>query len=54
MGGFDGYDALLAKLGRHTTAKSCLYIKRLKDVDHGALEALISASIERAKELQAD
>ncbi len=36
----EGQDALLARLGRHRTGKSCLYIKRLSDVDEGALEAL--------------
>jgi len=43
--GFAGYDALLAKLGRHTTGKSCLYVKRLSDIDAGALEELVRASV---------
>ncbi len=30
--------ALLAKLGKHTTGKGCLYIKKLADVDHQVLE----------------
>ncbi|MBP8274746.1 MAG: DUF1801 domain-containing protein [Acidobacteria bacterium] len=30
---FDGRDALLTKLGKHTAAKSCLYVKSLEDVD---------------------
>jgi hypothetical protein len=34
-------DALLAKLGKHTTGKGCLYIKKLADVDEGVLEKLI-------------
>ena len=33
-------DAFLARLGKHKTGKSCLYIKRLGDVDEGVLEAL--------------
>ncbi len=33
--------ALLAKLGKHTTGKSCLYIKQLADVDQQVLQALI-------------
>jgi hypothetical protein len=37
--------ALLAKLGKHRTTKSCLYIKRLADVDVEVLEALIAGSI---------
>ena len=35
-----GQDALLARLGKHKTGKSCLYIKRLSDVDEGVLEEL--------------
>jgi hypothetical protein len=31
----------LAKLGAHTTSRSCLYIKRLADVDAKVLERLI-------------
>jgi hypothetical protein len=31
---------LLARLGKHRTGKSCLYIKRLSDVDEGVLEEL--------------
>ena len=41
-GGFDGYDDLLTKLGPHSTGKSCLYLKRLSDVDEQTLRALIA------------
>lgn len=41
---FDGYDALMAKLGKHKTSKACLYIKRLSDVDLPTLETLIQKS----------
>jgi hypothetical protein len=34
-------EALLAKLGKHTTGKGCLYIKKLADVDKTVLERLI-------------
>jgi Domain of unknown function (DU1801) len=37
--------ALLAKLGKHTTGKGCLYIKKLADVDQKVLEALILKSV---------
>ncbi|AXC15508.1 hypothetical protein ACPOL_6267 [Acidisarcina polymorpha] len=40
MIGFDGAEPLLAKLGRHTTGKGCLYIKKLADVDIRVLETL--------------
>jgi len=45
MSDFPARDALLAKLGKHSIGKSCLYIKRLDDVDLGALEALLKGSI---------
>jgi hypothetical protein len=38
-------DTLLAKLGKHTTGKGCLYIKKLSDVDQGALESLIANAV---------
>ena len=43
--GFGDSDALLAKLGKHTTGKGCLYIKKLADVDQNVLETLISMAI---------
>jgi hypothetical protein len=45
MDGFPKYAELLAKLGKHTTGKSCLYIKRLSDIDLKVLEQLITASV---------
>lgn len=42
---FEERDALLAKLGRHKLGKSCLYLKRLSDVDVSVLEDLIVASV---------
>jgi Domain of unknown function (DU1801) len=37
--------ALLAKLGKHTTGKGCLYIKKLADVDQEVLEELIVKAV---------
>ena len=37
--------ALLAKLGKHTTGKGCLYIKKLADVDQHVLQALAVKSL---------
>jgi hypothetical protein len=37
-------EPLLAKLGKHTTGKGCLYIKKLADVDRKVLETLASKS----------
>jgi hypothetical protein len=43
--GFGDADALLATLGKHTTGKGCLYIKKLADVDAKVLEALVSKAV---------
>ena len=37
--------ALRAKLGKHRMGKSCLYFKRLADIDAEVLERLIVGSI---------
>jgi hypothetical protein len=44
----DGYahqQENLARLGKHKIGKSCLYIKRLRDVDENVLENMIRASL---------
>jgi Domain of unknown function (DU1801) len=43
--GFRGAEALLAKLGKHTTGKGCLYIKKLADVDLKVLETLVQKAV---------
>jgi hypothetical protein len=35
---------LLARLGKHKTGKSCLYLGRLSEIDEGALRELIAMS----------
>ena len=45
MAGFDNYDALLARLGKHSIGKSCLYVKRLADVDMPVLTELVVESV---------
>lgn len=37
-------DALFARLGKHSTGKACLYIKKLADVDLEVLERLVALS----------
>ena len=37
-------DALLAKLGKYKTGKSCLYVNKLADVDLDVLEQLVALS----------
>ena len=43
--GFERHDAILARLGKFKTGKSCLYIRNLAEVDESALEELVNASI---------
>ncbi|MBP2031212.1 hypothetical protein J2755_002175 [Methanohalophilus levihalophilus] len=50
MPGFDQYDELLGKLGKYTTGKSCLYIKKLEDVDQDVLRELVKQSVEYMRE----
>jgi hypothetical protein len=49
MPGFDEYGDLLAKLGKHTTGASCLYIKRLSDIDLPTLKAIVKLSVASMK-----
>ena len=44
MAGFERYPELIQKLGKHKTGKSCLYIKRLSDIDMDVLLELITTS----------
>lgn len=45
--GLDAHAALLARLGKFKTGKSCLYINKLADVDVPVLEALVTESVAR-------
>lgn len=45
MGGLESQKDLLAKLGKFKIGKSCLYIKRLDDVDMKVLKALIQNGV---------
>ena len=46
MSGFEQYGQLLERLGKHTTGKSCLYVKRLADIDMDVLTELATKSVE--------
>lgn len=41
---FPGRDAMLTALGKHSTGKGCLYVKKLADVDMAVLERMVAAS----------
>jgi hypothetical protein len=45
MDGFPKYQDLLAKLGKHKTGVSCLYINRLEQIDLAVLREMISLSV---------
>ncbi|GMQ81868.1 MAG: hypothetical protein BMS9Abin05_1305 [Rhodothermia bacterium] len=45
MSGFKRCDDLMQKLGKYRTGKSCLYLKRLRDVDVGILRELVEQSV---------
>lgn len=47
MPGFDGFQPVLKKLGKHKTAKSCLYIKNLADVDSDILHGLLERAYKK-------
>ena len=45
MDGFDAYDEMLGRLGKHKIGKSCLYVTRLANVDMDVLRDLVQASV---------
>ena len=45
MQGFAEYGDLLAKLGKHSSGSSCLYIKHLSDIDLPTLKKLVALSV---------
>jgi hypothetical protein len=46
---FDGKEALLKNFGKHKTAKACVYIKKLEDVNTDVLKKLVAGSIKHYK-----
>lgn len=46
MGGFEGYEGMLARLGKYKTGKSCLYVNKLADVDVDVLREVVQRSVE--------
>lgn len=50
MAGFKQYDKLMEQLGKFKTGSSCLYVKKLEDVNEATLRELIATSVEYIKE----
>ncbi|MGB7241457.1 MAG: DUF1801 domain-containing protein [Sulfitobacter sp.] len=46
MPGYTDFDSILARLGKHTKGKSCLYLNRLEDADLDVLAELIRAGLD--------
>lgn len=40
---------MMKRLGKHTTGKVCLYIKRLSDIDINVLEELVTQAVKEIK-----
>ncbi len=53
MTGFDRFGEELAKLGKHRTGRSCLYISDLDKIDRKVLEVMIRESVEQMREAYA-
>lgn len=49
MPGFERYETLMKQLGKYKTGKSCLYIKKLEDIDMNILKELITQSATHTK-----
>jgi hypothetical protein len=49
MPGCPGYDAMIAALGPVKCGVSCIYVKRLADLDQTALKTLVKASVAHLK-----
>ena len=49
MPGLDAHKDALKKLGKHKAGRSCLYIKRLADIDQSVLSEMIKTSVAKMK-----
>jgi len=45
MPGYQDFEDELSRLGKHKIGKSCLYIKRLSDVDESVLEEMVAKGL---------
>ena len=45
LSGAPGAEALLAKMGKFTMGKGCIYVKKLADIDLKVLEKLVAAAV---------
>lgn len=53
MAGFEKHPELMKQLGKHSTGKSCLYIKRLSDIHVPTLKKLIKSGVKQLQDYRA-
>ncbi len=49
--GFSRYETLMQVLGKYKTGKSCLYVKKLDDIDRKTLKQLLKRSVQDMLEI---
>lgn len=54
MGGSESFPDLMKRLGKYKTGKSCLYIRKLDDVDLKVLTKLVEKSVEKMAKKRID
>lgn len=52
MPGFEPFADLMARLGKYKTGKSCLYVKKLADVDQAVLKQLLAESTKKMADVR--
>jgi hypothetical protein len=53
MPGFSKYQKLMQQLGKYKTGKSCLYVKRLEDINITVLKKIVTRSVKDMNKLYA-
>jgi uncharacterized protein DUF1801 len=43
--GISGGDAMLAKLGKHSSGKGCIYVKKLSDINEDVLRTMVAKAV---------
>ena len=54
MSGFEGQEAMIARLGKVKTSVACLYVNRLDQIDLGVLREMAVASLAQMRERYPD
>jgi hypothetical protein len=50
LSGFDDFDDLRDRLGKHKVGKACLYINKLSDIDEEVLRQMVRQSVEHMRQ----